>query len=95
MEYMMPFERRAMERGEQQGLQQGLQQAAASVAVLQLREILGELKPTTVKRIKALSVEQLEELSMALLKFSKMTDLYKWLRENAQPARQTKRNGAK
>lgn len=110
MEYLMPFERRAMERGEQkgmqegmqkgmqQGLQQGLQRqqrSAARVAVGQLREILGELKPTTIKRIEALPVERLERLSVALLKFGKMSDLYKWLRENAQPARKTKQNGAK
>jgi len=95
MEYISSFERRAMERGEQKGLQQGLQQAAASVAVRQLRQILGDLKPATIKRIEVLPVKQLEKLSVALLKFSRMTDLYKWLRENAQPARKTKRNGAK
>ncbi len=98
MEYISSLERRAIERGEKKGLQQGLlrqQRSAANIAVRQLRQILGELKPATIKRIEALPVKQLEKLSVALLKFSRMIDLYKWLRENAQPASKTKRNGAK
>src|SRR5213075_3031804 len=57
-EYIWGFERRATERGLQKGLQKGLQQGrqeqGAAIALRQLQRRVGELKPTTAKRIAAL-----------------------------------------
>ncbi|MFM6371943.1 MAG: DUF4351 domain-containing protein, partial [Dolichospermum sp.] len=42
----------------------------------------GELSPETTQRIQSLSVNQLENLSEALLDFSSMADLLNWLQLN-------------
>ncbi|MFM5886942.1 MAG: DUF4351 domain-containing protein [Dolichospermum sp.] len=47
-----------------------------------LKKRLGELSPETTQRIQSLSVNQLENLSEALLDFSSMADLLNWLQLN-------------
>ncbi len=76
MKYYSGLERRAFERGRQLGFQIGLH--------AHLKRFLGDLKPTTIKRIAALPTTQLELLADALVDFSTMSDLNKWLRENGK-----------
>ena len=94
--------RQGMQQGMQQGVQQGLQQgllqgiqqgqrqSAATIILRLLNRRLGALTPTGIKRIESLSVTQLETLTDALLDFSTMSDLNKWLRENGKSAKTTK-----
>ena len=91
MEYISGLERRAIERG----WQQGQQQTATTIALRLLNRRLGVLTPTGIKRIESLSVAQLETLTDALLDFSTMSDLNKWLRENGKSANTTKTTKAK
>jgi Domain of unknown function (DUF4351) len=49
----------------------------------QLEENCGQLQMELVREVTALPIGQLEALSKALLKFKKVKDLEKWLRENA------------
>jgi predicted transposase/invertase (TIGR01784 family) len=49
----------------------------------QLEENCGQLQMELVREVTALPIDQLEVLSKALLKFKKVKDLEKWLRENA------------
>lgn len=86
MEYISGLERRAIERG----WQQGQQQTAMTIALRLLNRRLGVLTPTGIKRIESLSVTQLETLTDALLDFSTMSDLNKWLRENGKTAKTAK-----
>ena len=99
MEYISGLERRAIERGRQEGQQQGIQQGqyltAASFSIRLLTRSLGELSPQVVKKIEKLSLAQLEKLIDALLDFSTMSDLNKWLRENGKSVTVAKTSRAK
>jgi predicted transposase/invertase (TIGR01784 family) len=53
------------------------------MALSQLEENCGQLTIELVREVTALPIGQLEALSKALLKFKKVKDLEKWLRENA------------
>jgi Domain of unknown function (DUF4351) len=48
-----------------------------------LEENCGQLEIELVREVTALPINQLEALAKALLKFRKVKDLEKWLRENA------------
>jgi Domain of unknown function (DUF4351) len=48
-----------------------------------LEENCGQLKMELVREVTALPIGRLEALAKALLKFRKIKDLEKWLRENA------------
>ena len=99
--------RQGMQQGMQQGVQQGLQQgllqgiqqgqrqSAATIILRLLNRRLGALTPTGIKRIESLSVTQLETLTDALLDFSTMSDLNKWLRENGKSVSAAKATKAK
>lgn len=56
----------------------GIQQGQASMAVRQLKRKFGSLDPEVVAQIQRLSSAQLEDLSEALLDFSKVEDLTAW-----------------
>ncbi|MGA9380108.1 MAG: DUF4351 domain-containing protein [Phormidium sp.] len=62
-------------------LQQGRRQEALSLVMRQLDRKLGEINPTTIERVQALSIEQLEDLGIALLDFSQVADLIAWLEQ--------------
>ncbi|HEX4951643.1 MAG TPA: DUF4351 domain-containing protein [Blastocatellia bacterium] len=101
MEYISGFERRAAERaaqkaaqkaekqGLQKGLQQGRQEQGTAMALRLLNRRVGEIKPTTVKRIASLPLTKLEALTDALLDFSTVNDLNQWLRKHGQVRRKT------
>lgn len=44
-----------------------------------LNRRLGDIDETELERVRSLSVEQLDELSVALLNFTSITDLTNWL----------------
>jgi predicted transposase/invertase (TIGR01784 family) len=54
-----------------------------SIVLSQLEESCGQLTIELVREVTALPVNQLKVLAKALLKFKKVKDLEKWLRENA------------
>lgn len=59
-------------------LQQGRQQEALSFVMRLLNRQLGQVNPAAIERIRELSLEQLEELGVALLDFSNAADLMAW-----------------
>ncbi len=59
-------------------LQQGRRQEALSFVMRQLNRRLGEVNPAAIERVRALLIEQLEELGVALLDFSETADLMAW-----------------
>ena len=76
------FYQEILEKGEQRGLQRGLQQGLQrekSVILRLVQRRVGELAPSTEERIRALSINQLEDLAEALLDFSSPADLKNWL----------------
>jgi predicted transposase/invertase (TIGR01784 family) len=58
-------------------------QVTLNVVLSLLEENCGQLTIELVREVTALPINQLEALSKALLKFKKVKDLEKWLRENA------------
>ncbi|MFB2893587.1 Rpn family recombination-promoting nuclease/putative transposase [Aerosakkonemataceae cyanobacterium BLCC-F50] len=62
-------------------LQQGRRQEALSFIMRLLDRQLGEINPATIERVQALSIEQLEDLGIALLDFSQVADLMTWLEQ--------------
>lgn len=69
-----------IEQGVQQGLQQGRQEGITAFTLRLLQRRIGDLDAQTEARIRALSIEQLEQLGEALLDFTKPADLAAWLR---------------
>jgi predicted transposase YdaD len=67
------------QEGLQEGRQEGRQAEAGSVALRQLNRRCGPLDGATTARIQALSLEQLEALTDALLDFQNSVDLAAWL----------------
>ena len=71
MAYVTSIERMAKEEGRVE--------EAAELVVRQLRRRWSPLGPTVEKRVRALSVEQLENLAEALLDFASLAELESWL----------------
>ncbi len=68
-----------VEESERQGLTQGIQQEAVKFTLRQLRQKMGSLPEEVESQIRALPVERLEELGLALLEFESLADLTTWL----------------
>jgi len=68
-----------LQKGIAQGLEQGEKQGEVAVILRQLRRFCGRLNPEVESRIQSLSKPQLEELSEALLDFTNLADLQRWL----------------
>jgi hypothetical protein len=71
--------KQGVQEGIAQGIAQGMQQGAASVTIRQLQRRLGKVSARNRERVRALKVEQLEELGVALLDFEAQKDLTSWL----------------
>ena len=82
MRYITTGERIGYERGIEEGRLEGRQEGERLVILKLLKKRLGELSPETTQLIQSLSVNQLENLSEALLDFSSMADLLNWLQLN-------------
>ena len=66
--------------GMQIGLRKSRQEGTTALTLRLLHKRFGKLTDRTQARIKALSVEQLEQLGEALLDFQAPQDLTKWLK---------------
>jgi hypothetical protein len=71
--------KKGRKQGVQEGLAQGMQKGAAAVTIRQLERRLGRVSARNQERVRALKVEQLEELGVALLDFEAQKDLAAWL----------------
>jgi hypothetical protein len=80
MPYVTIGERIGIEKGLQQGREEGRQAEALAVILRQLKRRFGELDPAVEKRVTALSLIQLEELSEDLLDFTDVNGLTNWIR---------------
>lgn len=58
------------------------QSVRVSIMMRQLIELIGDLSNVTQAKISTLTLEQLEILSVALLRFKKLSDLEAWLSEH-------------
>jgi hypothetical protein len=65
--------------GLQEGLQEGRQEEAANLVLRQLTRKLANLSETMVKRVKKLTIPQLENLGETLLEFTQIGDLETFL----------------
>jgi len=72
---------KGIEQGIQQGIQQGKQTGAAEVTLRVLRRRFGAVGPRIEQRVTSRPVEQLEELGEALLDFTSLEDVERWLSE--------------
>jgi predicted transposase YdaD len=67
-----------MQQGIQQGMQQGVQQGEANMVIRQLTRRCGKLTSSQIKKMRSLSLSQLESLGEALLDFNSLSDLENW-----------------
>lgn len=67
------------EEGRQEGRQEGWQEGQADLVLRQLHRRLRRLSPECQDRVRALSVDQLQNLGEALLDFRTEDDLQRWL----------------
>ena len=65
------------------GLEQGRLEEGRSLIIRLLRYKFGELSPSLQDRIQVLSLEQLESLGEALLGFTQVSDLERWLAQRS------------
>ncbi len=63
----------------QEGVRQGQQLGEATLIVSQLERRFGSIDATTLEQIRSLPSEVLEQLAVALLDFSAITDVTTWL----------------
>lgn len=79
MPYITSIERIGEQRGEQRGELRGKLLEAQQLIMRLLKRRVGEIETSLIKQVEALALEPLEELGEALLDFSNVTDLEKWL----------------
>jgi hypothetical protein len=80
MERETSWMREGRQLGREEGRNEGLQLGMVTLVCRQLKHRLGILEPSIIDQVQALNSEQLEELSEALLDFSAVADLERWLR---------------
>jgi len=71
-------ERRGVLRGERRGRRLG----EGRTITRQLKHRFGEIDELLIKRIKNLTIKQLDDLAAALLDFSQVGDLVNWLNQH-------------
>ena len=83
MELMTSWERKGREEGRregwQEGRQEGRQEGQVDLVQRLLRRRLGVVTPAALKRLPALSADDLAALAEALLDFRSQSDLESWL----------------
>ncbi len=72
--------------GKQIGKQQGEQLEAQKIVKRLLNRRVGEIDSSLIQQIEALPIQELEDLTDALLDFSTVTDLQQWLQNRPKPA---------
>ncbi len=75
MPYITSVERLGLERGREEGRLEG----EANMVLRQLNRRLGQVSPSVEEQIRQLSIEQLEDLGVALLEFQEEAELLQWL----------------
>ena len=70
------------EQGREQGLQQGRQQGEADLVLKLISRRLGALSNSQEKAVRKLPLRKIEALGEALLDFTSVADLSRWLRNN-------------
>jgi predicted transposase YdaD len=78
-EILKEGERLGQQKGRQEGKQEGKQEEGQLLILKQLSRQVGTLSPEVTAQLQTLSLEQLETLGEALLDFSELADLTKWL----------------
>ncbi|MDJ0719463.1 MAG: DUF4351 domain-containing protein [Prochloraceae cyanobacterium] len=68
-----------MEKGLEQGREEGIQQGTEKVVLRLLQRKIGTLEKSVEEKVRALSIAQLENLSVAILDFNNKADLIAWL----------------
>ncbi len=72
-----------LEKGVQQGLEQGRQREVTLILRL-LNRRFSEIEPALEERLRRLSMNQLEDLGVALLDFQEISDLTAWLNRHLE-----------
>jgi predicted transposase/invertase (TIGR01784 family) len=72
----------ALQEGRQEGRQEGEQAGQAKLVLHLLSFRIGEVSPDLAAKVQALSLSQLEALSVALFDFSTPADLVQWLEQH-------------
>ncbi len=70
-------------------MEQGIQQGRQELVLRQLKRKIGFLEPNVEEQISGLTIDQLDELGIALLDFSNADDLTTWLRNLEQSNQET------
>jgi flagellar biosynthesis/type III secretory pathway protein FliH len=73
---------RGREQGREQGLQQGRQQGEADLVLKLITRRLGAISSSQEKAVRRLPLRKIEALGEALLDFTSVADLSRWLRNN-------------
>jgi len=71
-----------IQQGMQRGMQQGVRQGEANVVIRQLTRRCGKLTSSQIKKVRSLSLAQLDALGDALLDFKHLPDLENWFSSN-------------
>ena len=74
----------AEQKGLEQGRQEGRQEEAASLILRMLTKRFGSLEDDAQSSVRALSLENLEALSEALLDFDSMSELNTWIAQRSE-----------
>lgn len=69
------------QRDREQAIQEGNKQGEQRLVIRQLNRRIGEINASLIERVQGLSIEQLENLGVALLDFSSVADLETWLNQ--------------
>lgn len=72
-----------LRKGEQRGFVRGAQQEGTTIILRQLERRFGKLSPSVRRKVAGLTVAQLEEISLALLRFRKPEDVLAWFKQHA------------
>jgi predicted transposase YdaD len=71
---------RVYQEAKQEGRQEGRQNGEMILLIRQLSKKFGKLKDIYIENINSLNIEQLENLGEALLDFTDINDLERWLK---------------
>ena len=82
-EFLRAFKDDGLGQGRAEGLKVGQKEAALNLTAKQLEYLFGPLSQRSQSRLKRLSLNQLEQLCVALLNFTSPRDLSAWLNEHA------------
>jgi len=78
-------ESRVYQDAKVEGRVEGRVEEGRSLVIRQLNRKVGKLSKPLLTKVEALSLEQLEELSEALLDFSTVANLEEWLKARPKP----------